>query len=77
MSLITDIYEPILRGPDLLEPHILRSLSNVKAAAAYASHSGCHFVVIDIDGFAWLFGRGERDAGITGAAPYLVLPIER
>ncbi|KAF7793518.1 hypothetical protein EIP86_004632 [Pleurotus ostreatoroseus] len=50
------------QGPDLLEPHILRSLSNVKATAAYASHSGCHFVVIDIDGFAWLFGRGERSA---------------
>ncbi|KAJ3530412.1 hypothetical protein NM688_g7713 [Phlebia brevispora] len=50
------------QGPDLLEPHILRSLSNVKATAAYASHSGCHFVVLDIDGVAWLFGRGERSA---------------
>lgn len=57
----------LCRGPDLLEPHILRSLSNVKATAAYASHSGCYFVVLDIDGAAWLFGRNDRSAlGVVG-----------
>lgn len=48
------------RGPDLLEPHILRSLSNVKAVSIHTSHSACHCVVLDIDGTAWLFGRNER-----------------
>lgn len=48
------------RGLDLLEPHILRSLSNVKAVSIHTSHSACHCVVLDIDGTAWLFGRNER-----------------
>lgn len=43
--------------PDLLEPYILRSLSNIKATSIHASCAGCHFVVLDIDGVAWLFGR--------------------
>ncbi|KAJ7230705.1 regulator of chromosome condensation 1/beta-lactamase-inhibitor protein II [Mycena pura] len=42
---------------DLLEPHILRSLSNVKAVSVHTSAHGCHCVVLDIDGVAWLFGR--------------------
>ncbi|KAI0825648.1 RCC1/BLIP-II [Irpex lacteus] len=46
--------------PDLAEPHILRSLSNVKAVSIHTSHSGCHCVVLDTDGTAWLFGRSER-----------------
>ncbi|KAJ6624924.1 regulator of chromosome condensation 1/beta-lactamase-inhibitor protein II [Mycena sp. CBHHK59/15] len=44
-------------NPDLLEPHILRSLSNVKAASVHTSAHGCHCVVLDVDGVAWLFGR--------------------
>ncbi|GJE93212.1 RCC1/BLIP-II protein [Phanerochaete sordida] len=48
------------QGPDLLEPHILRSLGNVKAVSVHTSHSACHCVVIDVDGAAWLFGRNER-----------------
>jgi alpha-tubulin suppressor-like RCC1 family protein len=49
-------------SPDLLEPHILRSLSNVKAASIHTSSSGCHTIVLDIDGRAYLFGRNERSA---------------
>lgn len=48
------------QGPDLLEPHILRSLGNVKAVSVHTSHSACHCIVLDIDGAAWLFGRNER-----------------
>ncbi|KAI0692446.1 RCC1 BLIP-II [Cytidiella melzeri] len=55
--------------PDLLEPHILRSLSNVKAVSIHTSHSGCHCVVLDVDGAAWLFGRSERSVlGVSGDA---------
>ncbi|KII83393.1 hypothetical protein PLICRDRAFT_180473 [Plicaturopsis crispa FD-325 SS-3] len=43
--------------PDLLEPHILRSLSNVRATSIHTSCAGCFFIVLDIDGAAWLFGR--------------------
>lgn len=54
-------------GPDLLEPHILRSLSNIKATSIYTSCVGCHVVVLDIEGVAWLFGRNERSAlGVVG-----------
>ncbi|OCH96269.1 RCC1/BLIP-II protein [Obba rivulosa] len=53
-------------GPDLLEPHILRSLSVIKAVSIHTSCIGCHCVVLDIDGAAWLFGRNERSA--LGAA---------
>lgn len=54
-------------GPDLLEPHILRSLSNIKAISIHTSCAGCHVVVLDIDGAAWLFGRNERCAlGVAG-----------
>ncbi|EPQ56793.1 hypothetical protein GLOTRDRAFT_92642 [Gloeophyllum trabeum ATCC 11539] len=53
--------------PDLLEPHILRSLSNVKAVSVHTSCAGCHCIVLDIDGAAWTFGRNERAAqGLTG-----------
>lgn len=45
------------RHPDLLEPHILRSLSNIQATSVHTGCSACHFVVLDIDGNAWLFGR--------------------
>ncbi|KAJ7132156.1 RCC1/BLIP-II [Mycena epipterygia] len=43
--------------PDLLEPHILRSLSNIKATSVHTSAHACHCVILDTDGVAWLFGR--------------------
>ncbi|KAI9455036.1 RCC1/BLIP-II [Russula earlei] len=53
--------------PDLLEPHILRSLSNVKAISVHTSCAGCHTIVLDIDGTAWLFGRNQPTAlGVPG-----------
>jgi alpha-tubulin suppressor-like RCC1 family protein len=45
-----------------LEPHILRSLSNVKVRSIHTSSSGCHCIVLDVDGAAFLFGRNERSA---------------
>ncbi|PPQ94709.1 hypothetical protein CVT25_009564 [Psilocybe cyanescens] len=48
---------PEPENPDLLEPYLLRSLLNVKAISAHTSCAGCHFVVLDVDGNAWLFGR--------------------
>ncbi|KAI0793742.1 RCC1/BLIP-II [Fomes fomentarius] len=45
---------------DLPEPHILRSLSNVKAVSIHTSCAGCHCVVLDIDGVAWIFGRNDK-----------------
>ncbi|KAH8104111.1 RCC1/BLIP-II [Cristinia sonorae] len=55
-------------GPDLLEPHILRSLSNVKVTSIHTSCAGCQCVCLDIDGAAWLFGRNEKSSlgNITG-----------
>ena len=50
------------RHPDLLEPHILRSLSNVKAVSVHTSCAGCHTIVLDIEGTAWLFGRNQPAA---------------
>ena len=53
--------------PDLLEPHILRSLSNVKAVSVHASCAGCHTIVLDVEGTAWLFGRNQLAAlGVPG-----------
>ncbi|TFK37496.1 regulator of chromosome condensation 1/beta-lactamase-inhibitor protein II [Crucibulum laeve] len=74
--------EPPL-NPDLLEPHILRSLGNVKAVSVHTSCCGCHFVVLDIDGTAWLFGRnGSSALGVSGEeyisenAPRAVKPTD-
>lgn len=51
----------------MLEPHILRSLSNVKAVAVYTGHSASHCIVLDTDGAAWMFGRNERSVlGLPG-----------
>jgi alpha-tubulin suppressor-like RCC1 family protein len=50
-------HTPRLRSPDLAEPHILRSLANVPAISVHTSHSGCHAVVLDKWGTAYLFGR--------------------
>ena len=56
-----------LRRPDLLEPHILRSLSNVKITSVHASCCACHFVALDVDGAAWMFGRNAPCAlGVAG-----------
>ncbi|KAI0290568.1 regulator of chromosome condensation 1/beta-lactamase-inhibitor protein II [Russula brevipes] len=53
--------------PDLLEPHILRSLSNVKAVSVHTSCAGCHTIVLDVEGTAWLFGRNQPAAlGVPG-----------
>ncbi|KAF5341225.1 hypothetical protein D9611_005924 [Ephemerocybe angulata] len=53
-------------NPDLLEPHILRSLLNVKVVSIHTSCSGCHFVALDVDGQAWLFGRnGSSCLGVV------------
>jgi len=55
------------RNPDLLEPSILRSLVNVKITSVHTSCASCHFVAIDVDGDAWLFGRnGFSCLGISG-----------
>ncbi|EIW75324.1 RCC1 BLIP-II [Coniophora puteana RWD-64-598 SS2] len=43
--------------PDLLEPHILRSLSNVKIASIHTSCASCHCIALDIHGTAYMFGR--------------------
>jgi alpha-tubulin suppressor-like RCC1 family protein len=54
-------------APDLLEPHILRSLSNVKITSIHASCCACHFIALDIDGAAWMFGRNAPCAlGVAG-----------
>ncbi|KAI6112530.1 regulator of chromosome condensation 1/beta-lactamase-inhibitor protein II [Pisolithus sp. B1] len=71
-------------APDLLEPHILRSLSNVKITSIYGSCCACHFIAIDIHGAAWMFGRnGPHCAlGVTAtdsiseSAPRRLLPAE-
>ncbi|KIM60123.1 hypothetical protein SCLCIDRAFT_16396 [Scleroderma citrinum Foug A] len=53
-------------APDLLEPHILRSLSNVKITSIHASCCACHFIALDIHGSAWMFGRNVPCAlGLT------------
>lgn len=71
------------RNPDLMEPHILRSLLNVKIVSVHTSCAGCHFVAIDIDGTAWLFGRngfsclGVSDVDhVSENAPIPIAPVE-
>ncbi|KAF5379474.1 hypothetical protein D9615_006654 [Tricholomella constricta] len=54
-------------NPDLLEPHILRSLSNIAITSVHTSCNGCHFVALDVDGAAWLFGR--NGFGALGIPP--------
>lgn len=72
-----------LRNPDLLEPHLLRSLLNVKVVSIYTSCSGCHFVALDLEGDAWLFGRnGSAALGVPNVeyvsenAPRMVKPSD-
>jgi len=60
------------RNPDLLEPHLLRALLNVKTVSVHASCSGCHFVALDIEGNAWLFGRNGFSAlGVPSTVEYI------
>lgn len=70
-------------APDLLEPYILRSLSNIKVASIHASCFGCHFILLDVDGAAWMFGRNASSAlGVLGEdaisedTPRRVLPTD-
>jgi alpha-tubulin suppressor-like RCC1 family protein len=58
-SLLKSLFYP---RPDLLEPHILRSLSNIKITSIHASCCGCHFICLDVDGAAWMFGRSSFSA---------------
>ncbi|KAI0766088.1 RCC1/BLIP-II [Trametes elegans] len=54
-------------SPDLLEPHILRSLSNIKAASIHTSCVSCFCIVLDTDGVAWMFGRNDKSClGLPG-----------
>ncbi|KAI0640772.1 RCC1/BLIP-II [Trametes meyenii] len=54
-------------SPDLLEPHILRSLSNVKVASIHTSCVGCYCIALDVDGVAWIFGRNDKSClGVSG-----------
>uniref|UniRef100_A0A0W0FCX5 PHD-type domain-containing protein n=1 Tax=Moniliophthora roreri TaxID=221103 RepID=A0A0W0FCX5_MONRR len=71
--------------PDLPEPHILRSLGNVKARSIHTSCSGCHFVVLDTGGAAYLFGRNTFSSlgldpshyeCVSENAPMKLLPTE-
>ncbi|KAF8194680.1 regulator of chromosome condensation 1/beta-lactamase-inhibitor protein II [Pholiota molesta] len=71
------------QNPDLLEPHLLRSLLNVKTVSIHTSCAGCHFVALDIEGNAWLFGRNGYSAlgvpeveFISENAPRLVNPAD-
>ncbi|KAF7317896.1 PHD-type domain-containing protein [Mycena kentingensis (nom. inval.)] len=76
--------KPTDEHPDLSEPHILRSLANVKAVSVHASGHGCHAVVIDIDGAAWLIGRNSSCAlgqpanvdAVSEHAPKRLLPSD-
>lgn len=76
-------YNSKLRNPDLLDPHLLRSLLNVKVVSIYTSCSGCHFVALDLEGDAWLFGRnGSAALGVPNVeyvsenAPRVVRPSD-
>ncbi|KAJ3517000.1 hypothetical protein NLJ89_g772 [Agrocybe chaxingu] len=71
------------QNPDLFEPHLLRSLLNVKSVSVHTSCSGCHFVVLDIEGNAWLFGRNGFSAlgvpkveYVSENAPRMLNPAE-
>lgn len=70
-------------SPDLLEPHILRSLSNVKITSVHTACCACHFIALDVHGAAWMFGRSAHCAlGVVGTdvipenAPRRVLPTD-
>lgn len=59
-------------SPDLPSPHILRSLSNVKVVSVHTSHSGCHAIVLTLEGDAFLFGRNSNGAlGIPSSVGFV------
>ncbi|KAK2467166.1 hypothetical protein APHAL10511_000715 [Amanita phalloides] len=61
--------DPDNPSSDLLEPHLLRSLLNVKTRSVHTACSGCHFVCIDVHGQAWLFGRnGSSCLGVPSSS---------
>ncbi|KAF7309577.1 PHD-type domain-containing protein [Mycena indigotica] len=70
--------------PDLAEPHILRSLANVKIVSIHTSGHACHAVLLDVDGAAWLLGRNVSSAlglpsqteSISEHAPKRLTPSE-
>jgi len=71
------------RQPDLLEPHILRSLGDIKVVSIHTSASSCFAIALDVDGNAWLFGRNTNSAlGVPGVeyvsenAPKRVTPAD-
>ncbi len=83
MLQLTATSDATFRIPDLLEPHLLRALLNVKSISVHASCSGCHFVALDVEGNAWLFGRNGFSAlgvptveFISENAPHLVKPSD-
>jgi alpha-tubulin suppressor-like RCC1 family protein len=49
-------------APDLLAPHVLRALAPVRAVGIHSGPTASHFVVRDVDGTAWLFGRSIAGA---------------
>ncbi|CAO1637787.1 unnamed protein product [Sympodiomycopsis kandeliae] len=47
-------------GRDVPTPHILRYVSNFKITNAYAGHSACHAVFVNVQGDAFVYGRNEK-----------------
>lgn len=57
-------------APDLLEPHILRALADVRVASVHAGAAACHFVALSTGGDAFLFGRNTSGAlGLSSSTP--------
>jgi hypothetical protein len=49
-------------SPDLMSPHLLRSLRTVKVVSVHTSSHSSHVVAIDINGIAHLWGRASNAA---------------
>lgn len=47
-------------GHDIPTPHILRYVSNFKVTNAFAGHSACHAVFVNVQGDAFVYGRNEK-----------------
>lgn len=48
--------------PDLMSPHLLRSLRTVKVVSIHTSSHSSHAVAIDVNGVAYLWGRASYSA---------------
>ncbi|OWZ68244.1 hypothetical protein AYX14_01286 [Cryptococcus neoformans] len=63
---------------DLMEPHILRSLCNVKASKIITGPSANYAIVLDIHGAAYLFGRPpamvQSNGVISESTPLKISP---